>query len=216
MKYKKLHGVILKKQNYREADQIITVWTREAGKVRILARSVRLSKSKLCPSLSELSWVELQIVGKHLPILTSAKSIKSFSSLLTDLKKTAIGFYAAELMLKMTADEHPNEEAFDLLVDFLHCLDKLDYSVKYYPLLESFSLKLLSALGFSIEYARTSFKIPQELSLDLLKLTQKNFVELHQIELGADRIESLHSLINRFIEFILERNLKSEPFLISI
>ena len=119
----------------------------------------------------------------------------------------AIGFYAAELMLKMTADEHPNPEAYDLLSEFLACLDKLDYSVRYYPLLECFSVKLLDSLGF---------KIPDNLHPDLDFLSKLEFAGFHRTEIESDKIEQLHRVINKFIEYILERNIKSEPFLDSL
>src|SRR5947207_421239 len=101
MKYKKLRGIILKKQNYKEADQIVSVWTHEAGKIRVLAKSLRLPKSKMAYAMQDLSEVELDIVGKSLPTLIGVKPIRHFLGLHKDLKKTAIAFYGAELMLKM-------------------------------------------------------------------------------------------------------------------
>lgn len=184
MQYKKLEGIILKKQNYKESDQIITIWTLEAGKIRALAKGVRLAKSKLVYSLQELSWATVEITGRNLPTIISVAPIKQFHTLTEDLKKTAIAFYAAELMLKMTADEHPNEQAFLLLKNFLISLDKDDYSTR--PILENFCIELLDSLGF---------KIPQDLN-------------------PSD--PDAHQKINKFIEYILERNIKSEPFLISI
>jgi len=149
MKYKKLTGVILKKQNYREADQIITVWTKQAGKLRFLARGVRLTKSKLVYSLQDLSLAEMEITGsKHLPTLINAKTLKAFGLLRQDLVKIGIGLYAAELMLKMTGDEHPNAPAFSLLLDFLEQLDTHFENPDIYLSLDQFSLGLMSVLGF--------------------------------------------------------------------
>jgi len=184
MKYKKLTGIILKKQNYREADQILTVWTKEAGKIRVLAKSIRKPASKLAYSVQDLGIAQIDIVGSKLPVLIGAKPIRQFQSLREDLQKTAIGLYGAELMLKMTADEHPNDQAYELLSDFLHDLDRLDYSVKYYPLLECFSLELLEYLGF---------KIPQDLNRQQV------------MEMESDEIERVHGTINKFIEYVLER-----------
>lgn len=195
MKYKKLTGVILKKQNYKEADQILTVWTREAGKVRCLARSLRMPKSKLSYAVSDLGLSEIHLAGANLQVLIGAKPLRQFKTVREDLQKTAIGFYAAELMLKMTADEHPNLQAFDLLVNFLENLDKADYSVRYHPLLECFSLNLLDSLGF---------KIPTDITPDRV------------MKMELDQINEAHSAINKFIEYILERNIKSERFLVTL
>ena len=76
MKYQKLTGIILKKQNNKEADQIITIWTKEFGKIRCLAKSIRLPKSKLNSSMQDLSLVEFEVTGKHLPVLISSVTIK--------------------------------------------------------------------------------------------------------------------------------------------
>ena len=195
MRYTKLTGVVLKKQNYKEADQIITVWTRELGKVRCLAKSIRLPKSKLAHAVGELGLCEIDLAGGNLPVLIGAKPMRQFQTLREDLQKTVIGFYAAELMLKLTADEHPNETAFDLLLQFLENLELSDYSVRYYPLLECFSLDLLDAFGF---------KMPQDLDSEKV------------MAMNSDQIEETHRSINRFIEYILERNLKSEKLISSI
>ncbi|OGE87980.1 MAG: DNA repair protein RecO [Candidatus Doudnabacteria bacterium RIFCSPLOWO2_02_FULL_49_13] len=148
MKYKKLTGIILKKQNYREADQILTLWTKQAGKVRALARGVRLLKSKLNFCLADLGICEIDLAGHHgLATLIGVKSIRQFGSLREDLKKAAVAFYAAELMLKMTADEHPNEQAFELLKNFLQELDKAE-QIHGHDLIDNFALNLAQDLGF--------------------------------------------------------------------
>lgn len=148
MKYKKLTGIILKKQNYKEADQIVTVWTKELGKVRVLARSLRLSKSKLAYNFQDLSLVELEITGsKNLPTLINTKTVKSFKGIKEMLPKIAQALYACELMLKMTGDEHRNQLAFDLMIKFLSNLETSALNDSF-SLLDKFSLDLAKTLGF--------------------------------------------------------------------
>jgi DNA repair protein RecO (recombination protein O) len=191
MRYKKLLGIILKKQNYKEADQILTVWSREEGKIRLLARGLRKTSSKLNYALPDLGLAELHFTGTSLPLLIGAKPVKTYRSLSEDLQKTIIGFYAAELMLKMTADEHPNPEAFELMTNFLENLDQADYSARYQPLLECFSLELLDCLGF---------KMPQ------------NITSSNVMRMDGDEIEAVHSTINKFIEYVLERPVWTTKF----
>jgi DNA repair protein RecO (recombination protein O) len=180
MPYKKLTGIILKKQNYREADQIVSVWTREAGKIRIMARSIRKPASKLNFAMQDLSEVEIYSTGSSLPTLIGAKPIRQFTSLSRDLKKTAAAFYAAELMLKMTADEHPNFQAYELLSDFLGQLESQSAANDYF-LIDNFALGLASVLGF-----------------------------------GSPGNSSSHNDVNKFLEYILERRIKSETFLVTL
>ncbi len=182
MTYQKYTGIILRKQNYREADQILTIWTKEEGKVRVMGRGLRLPKSKLAYSVQDLSLAEIEVAGRgSLPTLISAKPIQLFTGLRQDLKKMAVGFYAAELMMKMTADESPNLPAFELL---LNSLDKVDQAAADEVSPDAgdlFALDLAQVLGF-----------------------------------GSPQKTQTHKDIREFIESLIERKIKSEPFLISI
>ncbi len=192
MRYKKLNAVILKKQNYKEADQIVTVYSKELGKVRCLARSIRSSKSKMVGSFQDLSNVEMEIsTSRSLPTLVSSKTLKSFNKTKSDLIKTAVAFYGLELMIKLTADEQANEQAYELLLKFLSKIETEEPREEIlYTHLNNFSLELLTVLGFSMEFAGT-----KQLST---KPTER------------------HNSINEFVEYILERNIKSKKFLNSI
>lgn len=169
MKYKKLTGIILKKQNYKEADQIITLWTREAGKVRILARSIRLPKAKLSYSVQDLSLVEVDLAGRgNMMTLIGSKIVKQYKNLMTDLPKASRGFYAAELMMKMTADEHPNPQAFDLLAEFLSAENDRPASAGN-EFLDMFALSLADNLGFGSPTDRSSHKSVKNFIQDLIE-----------------------------------------------
>jgi DNA repair protein RecO len=218
MKYNKLTGIVLKKQNYKEADQIVTLWTREAGKVRVMARGLRHGKSKLSFSMQDLSLVDFETAGRRsLPALISAKSLKNFPKLRDDLSKTVAAFYATELMLKMTADEQPNPEAYDLLYGFFEHLNTADISQQpIYTVVDSFSLKLLASLGFSIEHAQGTFNLPASLNSTLTLLADSRYPELPALGLNEVIAKQSHAVVKNFIEFILERNLKSEQFLLSV
>lgn len=218
MNYNKFTGVILKKQNYKEADQIVTIWSKELGKVRILARGLRSGKSKLAYSMQDLALVEVETAGrKNFHNLISAKILKNFLDLRQDLAKMAVGFYAMELMLKITADEQPNLEAYNLLEDFLSNLNSADLPQTHLStMLDHFSLKLLQSLGFSIEFASSSFKVPSHLSESIFGMLENPLNAVPYLSFNETSIEQLHRTVKNFIEFILERNLKSDLFLVSI
>jgi DNA repair protein RecO (recombination protein O) len=217
MIYKKLTGLVLKKQNYREADQMVTLWTRDEGKIRVMARGLRLGKSKLAFSMQDLSLVEFETAGrKNLPALISARAVKTFRQLREDLSKTVAAFYASELILKMTADEQPNPEAFDLSWAFFEHLDGADIAGQpLFSLIDSFSLQLLRSLGFSIEHAPGALGLPADLSGALAVLADCQFVDLPRLNLDEAQARQSHGAVKNFIEYILERNINSERFLLS-
>ena len=171
---------MLKKQNYRETDQIITIWTRELGKVRVLARGVRKSSSKLSGSLQDLSWVNFEVTGKF-PTLISASVIRNFRGIHSNLAKVAPACYACELLLKMTADEHPEKRAFDLLIEFLSELSSSDTEFAAYTMIDIYALNLAEILGF-----------------------------------GRPAEIKTHHDVRQFIENLIERTIKSEPFLVQL
>lgn len=215
MKYHKHQGIILKKQNYREADEIITFWTKETGKVRAVARGARKSTSKLAYNLQTLALVQVEFTRKssHLPTIIGAQTVKNFRNLRSDLGKIGTAIFASELMLKMTADEQPNEEAFNLLNDFLNYLNNPSVKVsEVCPARESFSLKLLKALGFGLGSIENKAK-PGNYAANLGYL---DFFEAQKMQIDAKHYQKLHSQVIDFIESILERNLKSKVFLRTI
>jgi recombinational DNA repair protein (RecF pathway) len=212
MKYRKLTGIILKKQNYKEADQILTVFSRELGKVRVFGRGLRKPSSKLNYAVQDMAVVEMEIVQSKIPTLISAKAVCQFMSVREDLSKTASAFFVMELVLKTTADENPHPEVYDLLLQFFSYLnDNNDSDIAAY----AFALKLMSCIGFSIERAERSFDIPEVYMSSLQEMRVKEFENLDSIDLpqGSGKIKKL---VRDFIQYVLERNLKSEPFLISV
>lgn len=166
---------MLKKQNYREADQIVTIWTEELGKLRCLARGIRKPSSKLVYNLQNFSLVSFEVSGRHLPVLTSCQTLQNFRLLYHDLGKIAAGCYAAELMLKLTADEHPNPKAYELLHKFFEHSDKDRLSI--------FCSELLEALGFSSKTssAKLDFQELNQLIEEILERKLKSSAFLRQI-----------------------------------
>lgn len=218
MKYSKLTGIVLKKQNFREADQMITIWTQEAGKVRVMARGLKHAKSKLAYSMQDLCLVEFETAGRGtMPSLIAAKVLKGYPNVRENLSKTVSAFYAVELMLKMTADEQENPEAYQIMLDFLEYLNECESLPEpVFRIVDSFALRLLKSLGFSLEYAQNSIHLPANLRDILNLLSESAYHELPGLPLDDQISKKAHNVVKDFIEFILERNIKSEPFLSGI
>lgn len=202
-------AVILKKQPFGEADEIITFFTRESGKLRGLAKSVKLSKSKLQNSLQSLFVVQISLAGKgHLPKIISAEPQKVFLGVREDLEALKCAFYASELVLKFTPDAQKDEGLFGLLAGFLEFLELFPESRE--AALAKLKVDFLQLEGFSAGAHRDLAKRP-----DLLKLCQKlevtAFNDLPALDLKG--LGPLQDFLSEFIVYNLERQLKSEQFL---
>ena len=210
MKYKKLTGIVLKKQNYREADQIITIFTKELGKVRVMARGLRKPGSKLAYSMQDLALVEIEMVKSNIPSLISARPLAQFIGVRESLTALAAAFYASELLLKTTPDENPSPEVYDLILEYLKFLENNPKESDFTAY--AFALKLMSCIGFSIERAEEGFLTPQ-LRAPLQQMQASAFGQIAESELAVPA-SKIKKAVRDFTQFVLERNLKSEPFLI--
>lgn len=231
----KFLGIILKKQAYVEADEIVTCFTLQKGKVRLFAKSVKLPKSKLQHALQIPFLVELKVMeGKAGSFKVIGAEIKNtFSNLRNSINLSNFVFFAMEAVLKFTPDEQKNEDLFFALEHYLNAINKNVDELDCYKELLKFKIKFLAALGFTISSPdsvsktegygfsnslggftqQKSFDFRSvsnshvELFLDLVK--DKNILQNHE-----DEIKELNQLLSSFIYFHLERELNSEKNLI--
>ncbi len=109
MRTEKLHGVILKRTNFQEADKSITIFTLERGKTKVVAKGIRRIKSKRAPHLELFTTAEIMI---HSNIVTEAKSLKTLEP---DLKSIGYLFYISEVLDKLLPEEEPHREVYTSL-----------------------------------------------------------------------------------------------------
>ena len=149
----KTEGVILKRLNYGEADRILTVYTKNYGKIRAMAKGVRKITSRKGGNVELFNHCVLFLAeGRNLDIVTEAQVVNSFSRLSQDLEKTAAAFYLVELIDQLTPDGQVNRQVFDLLVRTLNELLVTGYRFsekKTLPVtIQKFEIELLNLLGF--------------------------------------------------------------------
>jgi len=116
----KTEAIVLKRINLGEADNIITLYTPNFGKIRAVAKGVRRPKSKLGGHLDLLTQSALLLAqGQNLDIITQAQSIESFLTLKSDIKRISCAFYIAELVDQFTVEHVENYPIYRLLHDNL-------------------------------------------------------------------------------------------------
>ena len=151
----KTKGVIIKAQDYKENDKLIWMYTEELGKISIIARGSKKSKSKFLSITLPLCFSEYVLFkGKNMYNLQEGRIINSFQSLLNNLDKLTYSSYVCELIDIGIEGGDKNSQLFR---DFVTCLyllstDALDYEM----LIRSFELRLLKATGYGIEFDRCS------------------------------------------------------------
>lgn len=231
----KLIAIILKKQPFKEGDEIITFFTKEQGKVRAIAKSIKFSKSKLQQRLQNLFLVNLILSTGGLPKIISVEPIEAFLRMRESLDTVKVAYYATELILKFTPDGQKNEKLFNLFLNFLRFLDSENTEKSLAFGLARFKMDILTASGLNIStvafangnktvyfspsqggfvYTKPpdAIMVSRKACQDYLNLMTDNFTERKNFE---DNIISneLQSLLSFFIEYQLERKIKSEKYL---
>lgn len=122
----KSEGIVLRETEYNEADKLLTVLTKDYGRLTLKARGVRRSKSPLksaCQLLtySEFTWQDYR--GKA--TITEAASVEQFRELRDDIELLALGSYFAQAAELLSQEDAPDPALLSLLLNALYALGKL-------------------------------------------------------------------------------------------
>ncbi len=143
---RKAEGVILRHSRWGEADRLLTVFSKELGKIRVVAKGVRKTRSRKAGHLEPFMQTAMLLAqGRDLWIVTQADTIHALNSLREDLQKTAYAAYIVELLDRFTYEDGPNYPLYRLLLDTLQRLEQGD---KLFVLIHYYEMRLLDLMGF--------------------------------------------------------------------
>ena len=203
----KTEGIILSRKNFQEADKLLTIYTKDFGKISCIARGVRRPTSRKSGHLEIGSWCKLYIAkGKNLDILTEVELQKPFGlENLLEAKANRV-YHILELVDYLTVHGQKNYQVFTLLLTFLKKVaDEKDFNL----ISTTFKLKLLSTLGF---FSAVSLKSSGTRSL-LEKLETEDFEKLkEEILFTEENYLKLLAFLDSIIENVTERKLKTSRF----
>jgi len=143
-------AIVLRTHKLGEADRIVTLLTRERGKVRAVAKGVRRTRSKFGSRLEPFSRVDLLIhEGKNLHTITQAESLSSYGQdLAADYTLWTAGQTMLETAERMAAEESVSVEAqYLLLVGALRTLVTAEHASP--QVLDAYLLRAMSLAGYS-------------------------------------------------------------------
>jgi len=143
----RVEAVVLRHSDYGEADRLLTLYTRQLGKTRAVAKGARKIASRKAGHIEPFTHVKLQLAqGRDMLILTQADTVDAYQPLREDLILTSQASYVIELLDRFTyQDETENSAIFNLLTATLARLaSKSDpwLVIRYYE------MRLLDHLGF--------------------------------------------------------------------
>ncbi len=125
MSAEKALALVLRVVDFSETSCVVTLFTREFGKVRALAKGARRLKGPFESALDLLAQCRIVFLRKSsesLDLLTEAKLERRFRAADRDLSSLYAGYYVAELLNELTDDADPHPELFDVAVETLAAL----------------------------------------------------------------------------------------------
>jgi DNA repair protein RecO (recombination protein O) len=142
-------AVVLKRMDLGEADRIVTLFSRDEGKIRAVAKGVRRSTSRSAGHLEPFTLSDvLFAVGRELDVISQADTLESFRDIREDLDLTTHAYYLTELVDLLTEDRQENRVVYDILVAGLHDLVAASNTRM---VIIMFHLTLLEAVGYRPE-----------------------------------------------------------------
>lgn len=143
----KTEGIVLKRMDFGEADRIITLYSKDQGKIRLISKGVRKMTSRKGGNIELFNHISIFAVeGKNLDILSEVEVTNDYKIWRSDLNCVGVAYYFCEIIDKLTPDNEPHFSLFLLLAEYL---DKIGKNPPF-NLVRGFEERLLKELGYGI------------------------------------------------------------------
>ncbi|MDR9436929.1 MAG: DNA repair protein RecO [Thiohalophilus sp.] len=144
------YGFILHSRPYRDTSSLLDIFTRDGGRVSLVARGVRGSRSRNNARLEAFVPLLFSWVGRgELRTMTAVESGGAACSL--PGSRIISGFYMNELILRLLHRDDPHPELFACYESALRGL--LDETVPQEAVLRRYERELLDELGYGLQLA---------------------------------------------------------------
>jgi len=141
-------AIVLRNLNYGETSQIVTLFTRERGKVSVMAKGARKTKSKFGSTLQPMAYTQVVFYYKPtrtLQLVSESSHVVAFHDLQRSLEKITLGLRIVELVAALMEEENPQPAIFRLIVRVLRHLDAADErAANLWPFVQ---LRMASLMG---------------------------------------------------------------------
>jgi DNA repair protein RecO (recombination protein O) len=240
---RRVEGIILRHQRWGEADRLLTIFTRELGKVRAIAKGARKTQSRKAGHLEPFMQTALLLAqGRDWWIVTQADTVEAFLPLREDLRKTGYASYIIELLDKFTYEDGSNPSLYNLVIETMW---HLAAGHPAFIVIHYYELRLLDMMGFrpqlfhcviceeeiqavdqyfsalhgGVVCPRCAYKSEdsRRISVEALKYLRHFQRSTYNQVMGARPDESVanevEAIMQWYLTFLLERNINSQDFI---
>ena len=235
-------AIVLREMNYGEADRILTLLT-PRGKVSAIAKGIRRPTSRKVGHLGLFCRSQVLVArGRNLDIVTQAEGIEELQGLRSDLLRFTYACYAGELMDRFAQEEDDSSALFELMVFALRWVaqeEDLRLGLRYFELHllrhSGYQPQLFSCVacgeqvrarpnffsddqgGVLCERCGSGHSQCKPVSLNAQKvlryLQRHAAADIRALRISSRTHREIEALLLSYLEYVLERELKSVAFL---
>lgn len=236
-------AIVLRHNDWGEADRLLGLYTREMGKVRAIAKGARKSRSRKAGHLEPFTRVSLLLArGRDWWIVTQAESVDAYLSLREDLVRVGYASYVIELLDRFTYEEGENRALYRLLTE---TLERINLEADPTIAIRYYEVRLLDLIGFRpmlFQCARCGNEIQPEdqyfsaleggvlcpqcgkktpgavpVSMTALKFLRhfqrSSYADACRANLAPEIDREIEQVMQHYMTFLLERGLNSPAFI---
>lgn len=125
--YLTIQGIVLRVTDYNDRDALLTILSRNHGKLTVKARGLRHKNSPIIAPCQLLAFGEFTLFeyrGQY--TINEAHSLELFSNLRRDLTKLSLGTYFAQVTELISQEDLPTPELQSLLLNCLYGVSKMN------------------------------------------------------------------------------------------
>ncbi|CAI2718221.1 DNA repair protein RecO [Nitrospina watsonii] len=142
-------ALVLRSMNLGDADKLVTLFTRDFGKVKVVAKAARRIKSRFGACLEPMTHLSLIYFGKEhqdLYRLNQCDIVRSFQKVREHPQKFYTGIYFVELSESLIGEAHPEIPIFDLLAN---ALAKVEGPGDLETLCRLYEMRIMALAGYT-------------------------------------------------------------------
>lgn len=151
-------ALVIGSMRYREADRIVTLYTRDRGRLGAIAKGVRRTKSKVGGRLEPFTLIRTSLyTGRGLYTIVGVDTLRTFQGVRDELFRMEEGARLFTAVRHLFPAEEGSPPAFNLLVRGVARLAEAADAERAAGVVLATRLKLLALLGYAPETSRCAY-----------------------------------------------------------
>jgi DNA repair protein RecO (recombination protein O) len=230
----KTDSIVLNSRKYGETSKIVALFTKEYGRVTVLAKGARKSKSKFGGGLEPMSINQAMFYMKpnrDLYLLSKVEISSANGTIYDSIESMSCGLMILESVMQTQDSGAGNIELFEMLELAIDELGKGKASP--FAVFAAFQLFLAEQMGVSFDFTVSdddifqgtvlfslgngavisnqqsgigdSFRFNSEVFLTLLAISESNMMNIADIPMGKKAMEQIQNFFVRYFSFHMER-----------